>query len=199
MGQNLTHSRCSANTCSMSRTEWVASLTGMEHPKRRPVGRKSRGCKHWRALEKVKEEIRRRGCCKLHPAMCTGRAGKAASGTGSFRVAAKFGNFPFKCLRVLPSSQPSPWRALSAESSRAPRSRVLGLGGQHPGDGFDGLGGGAPGPARKTRALGLRRRDRPRPVWGGWARARTGGESGGGSSGASGILVTVPSVAVASR
>lgn len=107
-------------------------------------------------------------------------AGEAASGTGSFRVAAKFGNFPFKCLRVLPSSQPSPWQALSAEPSRAPRSRVLGVGGQHPGDGFGGLGGGAPGPARKTGALGLRRRDRPRPVWGGWARARTGGESGGG-------------------
>lgn len=31
------------------------------------------------------------------------------------RVAAKFGSFPFKCLLLLPSSQPSPWRTLSAE------------------------------------------------------------------------------------
>lgn len=44
LGQNLAHSRCSANICSMARAEWVASLTGME-PKRRPVGQTSGGCK----------------------------------------------------------------------------------------------------------------------------------------------------------
>lgn len=41
-------------------------------------------------------------------------------------MAAKFGSFPFKCLLELASCQPSPWRALSAEPSSAPRSRFLG-------------------------------------------------------------------------
>lgn len=114
--QNLAHSL--ANICSMARAEWVASFTGMEPQNRGLWDRRAVGAK-LASIRESERTIRRRGCCKLHRAVCSGRG-------GCFwdmllpSVAAKSGSFPFKCLLELPSSQPNPWRALSAEPSRAP-------------------------------------------------------------------------------
>lgn len=170
------------------------------------MGRKSHGCNDWRALEKVKERSEGVGVANFTE-QCA-QEGEAPSGTGSFQVwRQNLEASPSSVCSNSPHASPAPGehslqtppvpRALASWGAGDTEVRVPSQG-QHPGDGFGGLGGGAPGPARKARALGLRRRDRPGPVWGGWARERTGGERQGGSCGAARSSAVVPSVAAAS-
>lgn len=171
------------------------------------MGRKSHGCNDWRALEKVKERSEGVGVANFTE-QCA-QEGEAPSGTGSFQVwRQNLEASPSSVCSNSPHASPAPGEH-SLQSPPVPRALASwGAGdtdvrvpsrGQHPGDGFGGLGGGAPGPARKAGALGLRRRDRPGPVWGGWARERTGRERQGGISGAARSSAVVPSVAAASR